>query len=78
MSEQSLEEIDNHLRDAGTPYLGGERPNARDLELAPKVYHVTVAMKEYKVGILSCLPTYHCVSCQWWMLLLRHKSASKT
>ena len=53
---QSLEEIDSHLREAGTPYLGGERPNARDLELAPKVYHVTVAMKEYKVRMIWRLP----------------------
>ena len=47
---QSLEEINNYIRDNDTPYLGGERPNARDLELAPNVYHVQTAMRHYKVG----------------------------
>ena len=48
---QQLEEINNHIRDSGAPYLGGKRPNARDLELAPKVYHVSTAMRHYKVGL---------------------------
>lgn len=46
---QELEAINNHLRDNKTPYLGGERPNQADLGLAPKLYHVEVAMREFKV-----------------------------
>lgn len=47
---QSLQEIDTYLRDHGrTPFLGGDRPNAVDCMLAPRLYHVQVAMKELKV-----------------------------
>ena len=46
---QELEAINNYLRDNKTPYLGGERPNQADLGLAPKLYHVEVAMREFKV-----------------------------
>ena len=48
---QSLQEIDTWLRDhSRTPYLGGDRPNAVDCMIAPRLYHIEVAMKELKVG----------------------------
>jgi hypothetical protein len=31
------------------PYLGGESPNAVDVALAPRLYHVEVAMREFQV-----------------------------
>ena len=46
---QNLEQINDHLKNSGTPYLGGERPNARALDLGPKFYHIKTAMKHYKV-----------------------------
>ena len=47
---QSLQEIDTYLRDHGrSPFLGGERPNAVDCMVAPRLYHIEVAMKELKV-----------------------------
>ena len=49
VDQQNLEEINNHLKTSGTPYLGGDRPNARDLDLGPKFYHIKTAMKHYKV-----------------------------
>ncbi|CAL8468489.1 g8029 [Coccomyxa elongata] len=60
---QELEAINNHLRDNKTPYLGGERPNQADLGLAPKLYHVEVAMREFKgweiPDLLSNLKEYN-------------------
>ncbi|CAK0781401.1 hypothetical protein CVIRNUC_005364 [Coccomyxa viridis] len=45
----SLQEIDTYLRDHGrSPFLGGERPNAVDCMIAPRLYHIEVAMKELK------------------------------
>ncbi len=38
-------------------YLGGDRPNAVDCMIAPRLYHIQVAMKELKVHhLLSLLP----------------------
>lgn len=45
---QSLQEIDDYLHNH-TPFLGGDRPNAVDCLIAPRLYHVQVAMKELKV-----------------------------
>lgn len=37
------------MKDNKKEYLGGARPNQADLGLAPKLYHVEHAMREYKV-----------------------------
>eukprot|EP00884_Botryococcus_braunii_P005390 jgi/Botrbrau1/14852/Bobra.0326s0006.2 len=43
--KQDLEQIRDALKESGKPFLGGDRPNARDLQLAPQLYHVKVASK---------------------------------
>ncbi len=48
MCAQSLKEIDEYMQDHKA-YLGGDRPNAVDCTIAPRLYHIQVAMKEFKV-----------------------------
>lgn len=48
-ARQNLEEINRYLESNKTPYLGGENPNAVDIALAPRLYHIEVAMKEFQV-----------------------------
>lgn len=47
---QSLQEIDSYLKNH-TAFLGGDRPNAVDCMIAPRLYHIQVAMKELKVRL---------------------------
>ncbi|CAL5221318.1 g3490 [Coccomyxa viridis] len=43
----SLTEIDEYMQNHKA-YLGGDRPNAVDCMIAPRLYHIQVAMKELK------------------------------
>ena len=45
---QSLKEIDDYLHNHQA-FLGGDRPNAVDCMIAPRLYHIQVAMKGLKV-----------------------------
>ncbi len=47
---QSLQEIDSFLKEHSA-FLGGDRPNAVDCMIAPRLYHIQVAMKELKVRL---------------------------
>lgn len=67
-ASQNLEQINDHLKNSGTPYLGGERPNARDLDLGPKFYHIKTAMKHYKVR--ACSHRSYCTAFSSWLHLL--------
>ena len=52
---QSLKEIDEYIQNQSA-YLGGDRPNAVDCAIAPRLYHIQVAMKELKVHHLLASP----------------------
>ena len=52
---QSLKEIDEYIQNHSA-YLGGDRPNAVDCAIAPRLYHIQVAMKELKVHHLLASP----------------------
>ena len=47
---QSLQEIDSYLKNHSA-FLGGDRPHAVDCMIAPRLYHIQVAMKELKVHL---------------------------
>lgn len=55
--EAELNGLNDHLSHHG-PFLKGSRISAGDLSLAPKLYHLKIALKELKVGRL-------------WRLLMR-------
>lgn len=68
VAAQSLKEIDEYIQNH-TAYLGGDRPNAVDCAIAPRLYHIQVAMKEFKVRhspwplILCSIPTWDVATC---------------
>ncbi|EOA35718.1 hypothetical protein CARUB_v10020944mg [Capsella rubella] len=43
-----LEALDNHLKTHSGPFVAGEKVTAVDLSLAPKLYHLEVALGHYK------------------------------
>ncbi len=51
---QALEELNTHLEKSG-PFLKGKDISSGDLALAPKLHHLEIAAKHYKVGLLPCL-----------------------
>jgi len=46
--ERELEKVDAHLAAAAKPFLGGGALNASDASLAPKLYHISVALPAIK------------------------------
>jgi glutathione S-transferase len=46
--ERELATIDGHLAAAAKPFLGGATLNASDASLAPKLYHISVALPAIK------------------------------
>jgi glutathione S-transferase len=47
--EACLRGLDAHLA-ANGPYIGGEAPCATDLAVMPRLYHMQVATKHFRVG----------------------------
>lgn len=43
-----LEALENHLKTHDGPFIAGERVSAVDLSLAPKLYHLEVALGHFK------------------------------
>ncbi|CAH8258232.1 unnamed protein product [Arabidopsis lyrata] len=43
-----LEALENHLKTHSGPFVAGEKVTAVDLSLAPKLYHLEVALGHYK------------------------------
>lgn len=43
-----LEALENHLKSHSGPFVAGEKVTAVDLSLAPKLYHLEVALGHYK------------------------------
>ncbi|KAG2319696.1 hypothetical protein Bca4012_054066 [Brassica carinata] len=43
-----LEALENHLKSHDGPFIAGERVSAVDLSLAPKLYHLEVALGHFK------------------------------
>ncbi|XP_010477175.1 PREDICTED: glutathione S-transferase DHAR1, mitochondrial [Camelina sativa] len=63
-SEQALlhelEALENHLKSHEGPFIAGERVSAVDLSLAPKLYHLEVALGHFKSwSVPSSLPHVH-------------------
>ncbi|XP_010459627.1 PREDICTED: glutathione S-transferase DHAR1, mitochondrial [Camelina sativa] len=63
-SEQALlhelEALENNLKSHEGPFIAGERVSAVDLSLAPKLYHLEVALGHFKSwSVPSSLPHVH-------------------
>ncbi|CAA7042651.1 unnamed protein product [Microthlaspi erraticum] len=43
-----LEAFDSYLKTHSGPFVGGEKPTAVDLSLAPKLYHLEIVLAHYK------------------------------
>ncbi|EOA38506.1 hypothetical protein CARUB_v10010286mg [Capsella rubella] len=55
-----LEALENHLKSHEGPFIAGERVSAVDLSLAPKLYHLQVALGHFKSwSVPSSLPHVH-------------------
>ena len=48
---QELKALNSHL-ETGGPFLKGDKISAGDLALAPKLHHMQVALKAFKVKFL--------------------------
>ncbi|KAL5569154.1 hypothetical protein UlMin_025729 [Ulmus minor] len=77
-SEQALlaelKALDEHLKAHG-PYIAGEKVTAADLSLAPKLYHLDVALEHFKKWTVPAeLTHYH----NYKKLLLSRESLEKT
>ncbi|ESQ34845.1 hypothetical protein EUTSA_v10008761mg [Eutrema salsugineum] len=55
-----LEALENHLKTHDGPFIAGERVTAVDLSLAPKLYHLEVALGHFKSwSVPGSLPHVH-------------------
>ncbi|KAH9767885.1 glutathione S-transferase DHAR2 [Citrus sinensis] len=45
---EELKALDEHLKTHGGPFIAGEKVTAVDLSLAPKLYHLQVALEHFK------------------------------
>jgi glutathione S-transferase len=52
----ALEELDTYLQKTN-PYIGGDSPCSTDLLIMPRLYHLKIALKHFRVGIFLFLPT---------------------
>lgn len=84
----ALTKLNEHLAVKG-PYVGGEAVSATDCSLMPKLYHMKVATKHFKVGGLGaqraggagggvgCDGRYWAEALRWrWLWALREEARS--
>ena len=45
---KEIQELEDYLAKSGGPYIGGEKPCATDMSLAPKLYHVIIALGHFR------------------------------
>ncbi|XP_044509175.1 glutathione S-transferase DHAR2-like [Mangifera indica] len=57
---EELNALDEHLKKHGGPFIAGEKITAVDLSLAPKLYHLEVALGHFKKwSVPASLPHVH-------------------
>jgi glutathione dehydrogenase/transferase len=45
---QELQALEDYLKNADGPFVGGDAPCATDVSLMPKLYHMTIALKHFR------------------------------